>query len=110
MNVPAYAIAYIRDLDFGPEIIEYIEKIDATLAPYGGRFIVHGGPIIPAEGEFEGDFVIIRFPDADAPPRSGTPRRPTRRSCRCAPSTRARRRPCSAVCRRTTERSQSSRS
>ena len=66
MNVPAYAIAYIRDLDFGPEIIEYIEKIDATLAPYGGRFIVHGGPITPAEGEFEGDFVIIEFPDAAA--------------------------------------------
>ena len=64
MNVPAYAIAYIRDLDFGPEIIEYIERIDATLAPYGGRFIVHGGPIVQAEGEWTGDVVIIEFPDA----------------------------------------------
>ena len=37
MKVPAYAIAYIQDVDLGPEIIEYIEKIEATLAPYGGR-------------------------------------------------------------------------
>ena len=66
MNVPAYAIAEIHDLDFGQEIIEYIEKIDATLAPYGGRFIVHGGPIVPAEGEWNGDIVIIEFPDATA--------------------------------------------
>ncbi len=66
MKVPAYAMAYIRDLDFGPEIIEYIEKIDATLAPYGGRFIVHGGPIVQVEGEWTGDVVIIEFPDATA--------------------------------------------
>ncbi len=66
MNVPAYAIAYIRDVDFGPEIIEYIEKIEATLAPYGGRFIVHGGPIVQVEGEWPGDVVIIEFPDATA--------------------------------------------
>ena len=66
MNVPAYAIAYIRDLDFGPEIIEYIEKIDATLAPYGGHFLVHGGRLTPAEGEWDGDIVIIEFPDSSA--------------------------------------------
>ncbi len=66
MNVPAYAMAYIRDVDFGPEIIEYIEKIDATLAPYGGRFIVHGGPIVQVEGEWTGDVVIIEFPDKAA--------------------------------------------
>ena len=64
MTAPAYAIAYLRNVDVGPEIIEYIEKIDATLAPYGGRFIVHGGPVTPAEGEWDGDVVIIEFPDA----------------------------------------------
>ncbi len=66
MKIPAYAIAYLRDVDFGPDIIEYIEKIDATLAPYGGRFIVHGGPIVQVEGEWTGDVVIIEFPDATA--------------------------------------------
>jgi uncharacterized protein (DUF1330 family) len=66
MTTPAYAIAYLRDVDLGPEIVEYIEKIDATLAPYGGRFLVHGGQLTPAEGEWDGDVVIIQFPDAQA--------------------------------------------
>jgi uncharacterized protein (DUF1330 family) len=65
-DVPAYAIAYLRDVDFGPEIIEYIEKIEATLTPYDGRFIVHGGPIVQVEGEWTGDVVIIEFPSATA--------------------------------------------
>lgn len=63
MNAPAYAIAYLREVDLGPEIVEYIERIDATLAPFGGRFLVHGGPIVPVEGEWDGDVVIIEFPD-----------------------------------------------
>lgn len=60
----AYAVAYLREVDFGAEIVEYIEKIDATLAPYGGRFLVHGGALTPAEGTWDGDLVIIEFPDA----------------------------------------------
>jgi uncharacterized protein (DUF1330 family) len=59
----AYAIAYLRDVDFGPAIIEYLERIDDTLAPYGGRFLVHGGNVTGAEGEWDGDIVIIEFPD-----------------------------------------------
>ena len=63
----AYAIAYLREVDLGAEILEYIEKIDATLAPYGGRFLVHGGELTPAEGTWDGDIVIIEFPSgADA--------------------------------------------
>jgi uncharacterized protein (DUF1330 family) len=60
---PVYAIAYLRDVRFGEEIIEYLQRIDATLAPYGGRFLVHGGAITPAEGTWDGDLVIIGFPD-----------------------------------------------
>jgi len=62
----AYAIAYLREVDLGPEIVEYIERIDETLAPYGGRFLVHGGELTPAEGEWDGDIVIIEFPSAEA--------------------------------------------
>jgi uncharacterized protein (DUF1330 family) len=61
-----YAIAYLRDVDFGAEIVEYIEKIDATMAPYGGRFLVHGGEITPAEGSWDGDIVMLEFPSVDA--------------------------------------------
>jgi uncharacterized protein (DUF1330 family) len=62
----AYAICHLRDVDFGAEIIEYLERIDATLAPYDGRFIVHGGNIEVAEGEWDGDVVIIEFPSRAA--------------------------------------------
>ena len=62
----AYAICHLADVDFGSEIIEYLQKIDATLAPYDGRFIVHGGNLEVAEGDWGGDIVIIEFPSKDA--------------------------------------------
>ena len=65
-NAPGYAIAYLRDVDVNNEIVSYIERIDATLAPYGGHFIVHGGHITPAEGVWDGDIIVIRFPGIDA--------------------------------------------
>lgn len=65
-TVPAYALAYLRDVDFGDEIIEYLRRIDATMTPYGGRFVVHGGPITGLEGEWPGDIVILEFPSRQA--------------------------------------------
>lgn len=62
----AYAVAYLREVEFGPEIAEYLERIDETLAPYGGHFIVHGGELTAAEGEWDGALVIIEFPSAEA--------------------------------------------
>ena len=38
----SYAIGHLRSVDFGREIAEYLRRIDATLEPYGGRFLVHG--------------------------------------------------------------------
>jgi Domain of unknown function (DUF1330) len=38
-----YAVAIVRDIEMGPPIQQYLERIDATLAPFGGHFIVHGG-------------------------------------------------------------------
>jgi uncharacterized protein (DUF1330 family) len=58
-----YAIGILNDVDMGPPIAEYLERIDATLAPYGGRFIVHGGPADVREGSSPGDVIIIEFPD-----------------------------------------------
>ncbi|WP_248580028.1 DUF1330 domain-containing protein [Nocardioides sp. InS609-2] len=59
----AYAVAYLREVDFGEAIIEYLRRIDLTLAPYGGRFLVHGGDIDAVEGEWDGDVVVLEFPD-----------------------------------------------
>jgi uncharacterized protein (DUF1330 family) len=66
MDTPAYAVAYLRDVDFGDEIVEYIRRIEATLAPYDGRFIVHGGHLTPLEGDWDGDLVVIEFPRRQA--------------------------------------------
>ncbi len=32
----AYAVAHMRRVTMGPAIVEYLERIDATLAPFGG--------------------------------------------------------------------------
>jgi uncharacterized protein (DUF1330 family) len=65
--VPAYAIAYLRDVDFGDDIIRYMREIDATLEPFGGEFVIHGGRADVREGDWGGgDLVAIRFPDRDA--------------------------------------------
>lgn len=59
----AYAIAHVQSITPGPAIVEYLERIDATLAPYGGRFLVHGDPADVREGSFRGDVIVIEFPD-----------------------------------------------
>jgi uncharacterized protein (DUF1330 family) len=59
----AYAIAHLRKVDFGPDIIEYLRRIDDTLAPFGGRFLVHGAQVEVLEGEWPGDIVVITFSD-----------------------------------------------
>jgi uncharacterized protein (DUF1330 family) len=61
----AYAIANAQSITMGPAIVEYLERIDATLAPYGGRFLIHGDRADPREGEFVGDLIAIGFPDRE---------------------------------------------
>jgi uncharacterized protein (DUF1330 family) len=63
---PAYAVAHLEDIQFGPDLITYLERIDATLEPHGGTFLVHGGNLIRVEGRWDGQLVIIRFPSEDA--------------------------------------------
>ena len=58
-----YAVGIIKDVRIGPAVVEYLERIDATLQPYGGRFAVHGGDPELLEGESPGDVVVIEFPD-----------------------------------------------
>ncbi|MGW3787279.1 DUF1330 domain-containing protein [Micromonospora chokoriensis] len=62
----AYALAHLRRAPIHAEVLEYLERIQATLVPFGGRFIVHGGPIEVLEGDWPGDLVIIEFPDLSA--------------------------------------------
>jgi uncharacterized protein (DUF1330 family) len=61
----AYALAHLRRVTMGPPIVEYLQRIDATLAPFNGRFIVHGGSIEVLEGAWIGHAIIIEFPSID---------------------------------------------
>lgn len=61
----AYAIADMREVSMGPEIVTYLERIDETLAPYGGKFIVHGGKVTEVEGSWSSTIIIIKFPDRE---------------------------------------------
>lgn len=62
----AYAIAHLREVAFGDEVSEYIMRIDETLAPFDGRFVVHGVTPEVLEGPWQGDLVVIAFPDRAA--------------------------------------------
>ncbi|HWT26171.1 MAG TPA: DUF1330 domain-containing protein [Solirubrobacteraceae bacterium] len=58
-----YAIGILKDVAMAPPIVQYLERIDATLAPYGGRFVIHGGDAHVLEGTSPGDVIVIEFPD-----------------------------------------------
>ena len=62
----SYAIGHLRNVNMGPDIVAYLESIDATLAPFQGRFVIHGGEKEQLEGAFKGDLIVIAFPDRHA--------------------------------------------
>jgi uncharacterized protein (DUF1330 family) len=62
----AYAIANLQNVDFNDDVVRYLEEIDATLAPFEGRFVIHGGEITVAEGEWPGTLIVIEFPTREA--------------------------------------------
>ncbi|MFD6950499.1 hypothetical protein A6A08_22345 [Nocardiopsis sp. TSRI0078] len=60
-----YAIGHLRPADLHDEVIEYMERIQSTLDPFGGRFLVHGAPVEVREGAWEGGLVLIGFPSIE---------------------------------------------
>jgi uncharacterized protein (DUF1330 family) len=62
----AYAVAHLYNTRPHPDVIEYLERIQATLDPYRGRFLVHGGPVEVREGSWPGGLVLLEFPDMEA--------------------------------------------
>ncbi len=62
----AYAIAHIRPETMNEDVLAYIERIQSTMDPFGGRFLVHGQEVEVLEGPFPGTVVMIGFPDLDS--------------------------------------------
>ncbi|MFJ8014276.1 DUF1330 domain-containing protein [Streptomyces sp. NPDC096339] len=61
----AYAIGHIRPETMNEDILRYVEEIQATMDPFGGRFLVHGKEVEVKEGPWPGTVVIIGFPDIE---------------------------------------------
>lgn len=61
----AYAVAHLHAVEMGPAIVEYLRRIDATLVPYDGRYLIHGGRPEVLEEDWSGDLIVIAFPDLD---------------------------------------------
>ncbi|GLZ05014.1 hypothetical protein Acsp03_24800 [Actinomadura sp. NBRC 104412] len=62
----AYALANLRPQPpLHENVFTYMERIQDTLDPYGGRFLVHGTAPEQIEGRTEGTYVLIEFPDMD---------------------------------------------
>ncbi|GAA2303197.1 DUF1330 domain-containing protein [Actinomadura luteofluorescens] len=62
----AYALAYMTPQPpLHDDVFVYMERIQETMDPFGGRFIVHASETEVLEGPFEGAYVIIEFPDMD---------------------------------------------
>jgi uncharacterized protein (DUF1330 family) len=64
--MPSYAIAHLHAVTMGPEIADYLARIDATLEPYQGRFLIHGARAEAIEGAWDADVIVIEFPDRAA--------------------------------------------
>ncbi|MBB4889701.1 DUF1330 domain-containing protein [Streptomyces netropsis] len=58
----AFGFAHLRSRRHHSDIIEYLERIQATLDPFAGRFVIHGPPTEVLEGNWPGSMVLIGFP------------------------------------------------
>ncbi|OLB66946.1 MAG: hypothetical protein AUI10_01315 [Actinobacteria bacterium 13_2_20CM_2_72_6] len=62
----AYGLAHLRTPQITPDVLVYLRRIQATMDPYGGRFLVHGGEVEVREGSWPGTVVIVGFPSLAA--------------------------------------------
>jgi uncharacterized protein (DUF1330 family) len=46
--------------------LTYLENVEATFKPFGGRWLVLDAPVEVLEGAWPGSVVLMEFPDMDA--------------------------------------------
>ena len=52
-------------MNFGADIIDYLQRIDATLQPFEGHSIIHAGQYDQIEEAWTGDLIVIAFPSRE---------------------------------------------
>jgi uncharacterized protein (DUF1330 family) len=63
--MPAYVLADVTVTDL-PAMEEYRKQVPATLAKYGGRFLVRGGAHQTVEGDWKPNrLVVLEFPSME---------------------------------------------
>jgi uncharacterized protein (DUF1330 family) len=60
-----YAIAHLRTPTGNDEVYDYLERIQSTMDPFGGRFLVHGPQVDVREGSWPGTIVVLEFPGVE---------------------------------------------
>ncbi|RFU82318.1 DUF1330 domain-containing protein [Streptomyces triticagri] len=60
-----YAVAHLQSAAQHEDVFVYMERIQSTLDPYEGRFVVHGSRPEVVEGAWPGYLVMIAFPDEE---------------------------------------------
>jgi uncharacterized protein (DUF1330 family) len=60
----AYLINHLRQPGvLHREVLEYLDRVQATLDPFGGKFIAQGGEPQVLEGAWAGSVIVLSFPD-----------------------------------------------
>jgi uncharacterized protein (DUF1330 family) len=49
-----------------PQNLEYLEAVEATFLPHGGRWLVLDGTVEVLEGSWPGSVVLMEFPDRES--------------------------------------------
>lgn len=64
----AYLINHLRIPNGIPKEanLAYLEKVEATFLPFGGKWLVLDGQVEVIEGEWPGSVVLMEFPSMDA--------------------------------------------
>ncbi|MBD9652877.1 DUF1330 domain-containing protein [Ensifer sp. ENS09] len=57
----SFAVATLRNVTLNEDAVTYLERIDETLKPYEGRFIIHGGEKHVKEGAPDFDLIVLRL-------------------------------------------------
>jgi len=48
-----------------PEALDYLENVEATFVPYGGKWLALDAPVQSLEGGWPGSVVLMEFSDMD---------------------------------------------